>query len=321
MQAELAISAEGVIEAAQAIHPEFLNTPLSASTKLGGAEGAVVVLKNETATPIHSFKGRGTDYFAHCRAARVPRVVCASAGNFGQGLALAMGRRGGQAVVFAAANANPLKVMRMRELGAEVVLEGDDFDAANVAARRYAATEDLPFVEDAAWGEVAEGAGTIAREMTEAGVEFDAIYVPVGGGALINGIGTWLKHARPDVRVIGVCAEGAPALAMSWQRSTTVETARVETIADGIAIRQPVPAAVWHMRRVVDDFVLVSDAELIAAMRAVRQAIGIALEPSGAAGVAAIWKHAAENAYRRPATVLCGSNVPPDRYGAWFGTA
>ena len=304
---ELDITVDGIVAAHAAIPPDMRGTPLLSLGEL--------VLKDETATPIGSFKGRGTAWYAHRHAAATPLVVCASAGNFGQGLARAMAAEGARAIVYAAETANPMKLDRMRALGAEVVLAGRDFDAANDAARAHAAREGLPFLEDAAFAEIAEGAGTIAKEMTEAGVEPDAVYVPVGGGALVNGIGTWLKAHAPRTRVIGVVAEGAPAAAASWRAGRAMPGEAVDTIADGIAIRAPVQAAVEVMRRVVDDFVTVSDAEIVAAMRWLRRETGIVAEPAGAAGVAA----ARRDGEGRAASVICGGNVAPDRREEWFG--
>lgn len=310
------MTAAGIAAAAGVIDPAFLDTPLIDGVRIGGLP---LLVKDETANPIRSFKGRGTEFFAHVHAAAMPVVVCASAGNFGQGLARAMARRGGRAVVFAATGANPLKIDRMRALGAEVVLQGEDFDAANAAARAHAEARGLAFVEDAAWPEIAEGAGTIAREMTAAGTDFDAVYVPAGGGALVSGIGCWLRDARPGVRVIGVCAEGAPSLALSWRAGRVVPTDRADTIADGIAVRAPAAAAVAVMRQVVDDMVLVSDAQIVAAMRLLHAATGIAAEPAGAAGVAAALADAPARGVRRAATVVCGANVAPQDAARWFG--
>lgn len=318
MSENLTITPEGISRAARIIAPQFRNTPLLQSVHLEYEHLPGLLLKDETVSPIRCFKGRGTDYFAHAHAESSPVVVCASAGNFGQGLALAMDSRGGKAIIFAATNANLLKIERMKELGGEVILSGDDFDAANTAARAYAKQNDFPFVEDAAFPEIAEGAGTIAKEMTDAAAEFDAIYVPVGGGALINGIGTWLKYTHPNVRVIGVCAEGAPSLSLSWHAQKAVETDNVETFADGIAIRTPVWSAVQHMLTVVDDFVLVNDTEILAAMRALHATTGIVSEPSGAAGVAAIIKDASLRGLSKPASLICGANVPREKIPDWF---
>ena len=317
----LTVSPTGIEAAELVIDQEVRGTPFLSDIRLPQVPAISALLKDETQTPIGSFKGRGTEHFAHQYAKKTPKVVCASAGNFGQGLARSMSRRGGEAIVFAATNANPLKIDRMRELGANVRLAGADFDAANAAAKAFAEERDLPFVEDAAFGEIAEGAGTIAKEMTDAGASFDAIYVPIGGGALINGIGTWLKHCRPEVKVIGVCAEGAPAFAHSWREGRVIETKSVDTIADGIAIRTPLWPAFEQMRRVVDDCILVSDQQMLDAMQAVHKAIGVRLEPAGAAGVAGLMCDASVRGVEHAATVLCGANVPPDKQVAWFGSA
>ncbi|MEM7021528.1 MAG: pyridoxal-phosphate dependent enzyme [Pseudomonadota bacterium] len=316
----LTVSPSGIKAAERVIDQAVRGTPLLSDIRLPQVSAISVVLKDETRTPIGSFKGRGTEYFAHQYADKTPKVVCASAGNFGQGLARSMTRRGGEAIVFAATNANPLKIDRMRELGADVRLAGADFDAANAAAKAFAAEQDLPFVEDAAFGEIAEGAGTIAKEMTDAGAAFEAIYVPVGGGALINGIGTWLKQCRPEVKVIGVCAEGAPAFAHSWREGRVIETKTVDTFADGIAIRTPLWPAIQLMRRVVDDCILVSDQQMLDAMQTMHKALGLRLEPAGAAGIAGALCDAPARGVEQAATVLCGANVPPDKQLAWFGS-
>lgn len=145
--------------------------------------------------------------------AGIRRVVSASAGNFGQGIAYAGAKRRIEAVVYAATTANPLKVEAMRRLGARVVLEGEDFDAAKLAGRVFGEATGSVFLEDGASPEVAEGAGTIALELTRSGAAFEAVLVPLGNGALATGMGAWLKAERRGCRVVGVVAEGAPAIA------------------------------------------------------------------------------------------------------------
>src|SRR2546423_2283526 len=144
------ISVEHIAEAAERIDQVFRDTPQFVSEPLSALLGATVMLKVETLNPIRSFKGRGTDYLLHRIDVPAPGLVCASAGNFGQGIAYAGRRRGHRVTVFAAVNAIPLKVKRMRELGAEVVLAGDDFDAAKELARRRASETGAMFVEDGA---------------------------------------------------------------------------------------------------------------------------------------------------------------------------
>jgi threonine dehydratase len=200
----------------------------------------------------------------------------------------------------------------MRSLGAKVTLAGRDFDAAKQKARQHATEHpDCIFVEDGADEGVTEGAGTIAVELLAAGT-IDAVVVPLGDGALITGIAAWMKDRSPQTQIIGVCAEGSPAMLESWKQGRAV-SGEAHTIADGIAVSAPVPKAVERMKNLVDDIVLVSDDALIEAMRLSASALGLLLEPAGAAGLAAIRCH--EFPGERIATVLTGSNVHPGMLG------
>jgi len=194
----------------------------------------------------------------------------------------------------------------MRELGAEVVLDGDDFDVAKARARDHAAERDgCVFVEDGQDPRIAEGAGTIAVEL--APLDLDAVIVPVGNGALISGIGHWMKAHSPRTRVVGVCAEAAPSMAISWRSGKPTATDTAATIADGIAVRVPVPEAVEWMRDVVDDIVLVSEDQIRQALWTIRDAVGMIVEPAGAVGVAGALVHRLPIATQ--ATILTGSNI------------
>jgi threonine dehydratase len=267
--------------------------------------------------PIRSFKGRGADWLLRT-ANGGGRIICASAGNFGQGMAFAARARGRSCTVYAAEGANPLKVEQMRALGADVRLAGADFDAAKQAARQDAEATGAWFVEDGAEPEIAEGAGTIAAELGSHPALLDAVLVPVGNGALVSGIGTWMRAFAPHTRVVGVCAAGAPSMAASWRAGEARPTPSVDTIADGIAVREPVPAAVSTMRSVVDEMVLVDDADLIAAMRLVHEHLGLVVEPAGVAGVAAAMRLGKRLAGRVVATPLCGGNVTAGQRRAWL---
>src|ERR1051326_3121290 len=205
------LSLERIAEAARVIDPVFLHSPQFVSDALSDRLGVRILTKVELLNPIRSFKGRGTDYFLKRDATR-DRLVCASAGNFGQGLAYAAARHGRSVTIFAARSANPLKIERMRRLGGDVHLAGDDFDAAKVAARVYAEEVGARFVEDGAEPAIAEGAGSMAVELTRWPEPLDAAYIPVGNGALITGVGRWIKAESPGTQVIGVCASGAPAM-------------------------------------------------------------------------------------------------------------
>jgi threonine dehydratase len=298
-----ALRVENIDEAARCVDPAFLNSPQVVDASMTRRIGAELILKLETFNPVRSFKGRGADFFM--RSVRPgTQVVCASAGNFGQAIAYAASARGIRATVFCAESANPVKVARIRDLGAEVRLSGSDFDAAKDAARAYAGAEGHPFVEDGHEPAISEGAGTIAPELAR--LQPDVILVPVGNGALISGIGCWMKARSPGTRIVGVCAAGAPAMAESWQRGTLVRSAGVTTIADGVAVREPIPAALEWMSELVDDMVLVDDEQIREALRIARDTVGLILEPSGALGIAAALHHQIPGS--RPATVVTGSN-------------
>jgi threonine dehydratase len=312
------ISISHIREAAGAIDPVFLDSPQFVCEPLTDRLGVTTVLKVESVNPIRSFKGRGTDYLLHRLGPRPGGFVCASAGNFGQGMAYSARKRGGRLTVFAAVSANPLKVSRMRALGATVVLEGRDFDAAKESGKRHAETTGALWVEDGAAPEIAEGAGTIALELDRMSEKLDAVLVPLGNGALVNGIGTWVKRFSPATSVIAVCATGAPAMQLSWLAGRAVSTSSIDTIADGIGVRVPVPEAVAEMRHAVDDVMLVTDEDLIAAMRMLGEDAGLLVEPAGAAGVAAVVKRRSDLAGRRVAVVLTGGNLTEDQIRQWL---
>ncbi len=311
------------IEAAmQLIDPVFLHSPQFVSEPLSTELGLSLLCKIETLNPIRSFKGRGADFLM----ARLPeaknQLVCASAGNFGQGLAYAARRCGKSLQVFAATNANPLKLERMRDLGAKVTLSGRDLDEAKDAAKAFALRNGFTFIEDGREPAISEGAATIAVELTQAAqplnAPLDALVVPLGNGALLSGVGTWFKAHAPATRLIGVCMTGAPAMEQSWRTHQLVQTNNVRTIADGIAVRVPVPDALKDLAMVVDDVWLIEDDDLLSAMRSAHQHLGIVLEPAGAVGLAAIMKRRDELSGQRVATILCGGNLTEEQRRRWL---
>ncbi|MDQ6720735.1 MAG: pyridoxal-phosphate dependent enzyme, partial [Candidatus Dormibacteraeota bacterium] len=310
---DTSISVDRIQEAAGIIDPVFRDSPQYLCEPLSDRLGVATVLKVESVNPIRSFKGRGTDYLLHSLGRRPEGFVCASAGNFGQGMAYAARKRGGRLTVYAAAAANPLKVERMRALGADVVLEGADFDAAKAAAKDHARRTGALYVEDGLLPEIAEGAGTIAVELGKMHEPLDAVLVPLGNGSLVNGIGTWVKHSSASTRVIAVCAAGAPAMELSWRAGKPVSTATASTIADGISVRVPIPEALVAMHATVDEVMLVTDEEILAAMQMLFLGAGLVVEPAGAAGVAALAKRRSEFAGRRVAIPICGGNLTEEQ--------
>jgi threonine dehydratase len=312
------LSLENIERSLQVIDPVFLNTPQFQSDSLSRALEMDLSLKIETVNPIRSFKGRGAEFLVACLPAAPQTLVCASAGNFGQGMAYAARKRGFRVVVFAGYAANPLKVQRMRELGAEVRLFGSDFDQAKEEARQFAELAQARFIEDGREPEIAEGAGTIAVEMCRAGKQFEALFIPLGDGALVAGIGRWMKAHSASTRIVGVCAAGAPAMAMSWREGKLRSTETTSTIADGIDVREPVPESLLNLAGLMDEVLTVEDSSLIEAMRLVFRCHGLVIEPAGAAGLAGAIAYKERYRGTRVATPLCGGNLTSDQIRRWL---
>jgi len=312
------ISIEQIEKAARTIDPVFLHTPQFESDALSDELGMRLVLKVETVNPIRSFKGRGADFLLSESRGHSPKLVCASAGNFGQGLAYAAGKRGFDLVVFAAEAANPLKLERMRYFGADVRLCGCDFDAAKAKARGFAEETGARFIEDGREPAISEGAGTMAVELCRWAEPFDLMLVPLGNGALLAGVGRWMKANSPATRLIAVCSAGAPAMALSLREGKAHPTESVDTIADGIAVRVPVPEALTDLADVVDEVLLVEDEALIQAMRLIFRHHGLVVEPAGAAGLAAAIAFRERFQGASVATPLCGGNLTSEQIKLWL---
>jgi len=307
MDAQPPITPQQILAARAAIDPVFLDSPAMSHGALDEALGCACLLKVETLNPIRSFKGRGTEAVVAALAPRPDAVVATSSGNFGQGLARAAAGRGIAATILAPAWANPLKLEAMRRLGATVRLAEPDEGAGKDLARRIAAETGALFVEDGGHPVISAGAGTIAQELT--GHDLDDVIVQIGDGALATGIGSWFKAHAPEVRIVGVVARGAPAMAQSFAAGRAIDTPGTDTIADGMAISRPVPSAVAQLRACVDEILLVDDGAILDAARLLLRTAGVMAEPSGAAGLAAVLTNRDRFAGRRVATVITGSNL------------
>jgi threonine dehydratase len=308
---------QNIREAAKIIDPVFLNSPQYVAESLSDVLGVRTVVKVETCNPIRSFKGRGADYYVS-KLHPGERLITASAGNLGQAMAYACRRRGVQLTVYASTKANPFKLERMRAFGAEVVLTGNDFDDAKIAAKSAAAQSGVRMVEDSLDVETGEGAGTIGIELAEFRERLDAVLIAFGNGALACGVGVFLKAVAPETRIVAVQSAGAPAMLESWQQHRLVKYDSVTTIADGIGIRLPIPECVEDMNGVIDDGFLVRDQSLIEAIRLAHRHLGLVLEPSGAVGIAALLEH--KNAFvgKTVAVILSGGNLTPEQMKSWL---
>ncbi len=300
------------------VEPVFLNTPALPCASLGEALGCSVTLKVETLNPVRSFKGRGTETVAAAaREQRAARLVCASAGNLGQALAYSGVRRGLEVTVVAARTANPLKLRQIAALGADIQLAGEDIEAARLLAREIAQTDGAHLVEDSLDLATCEGAATIGLELVRDDPDLEVVLVALGGGAMASGVGYVARSLADHVEVIGIQPVGAPAMALSWRQGTVVETDFIDTIADGVAGRCPIPEVLDDLLVVLDDVVLVGEDSIKAGMRAIYEHAALVVEPSAALGVAAVLEDRERFAGRRVATILCGSNVGSAEFARW----
>jgi len=296
----------------------FLDTPALVCAPLGRALGCSVTLKVETLNPVRSFKARGTETVAAVARERgASRVVCASAGNLGQALAYSGRRRDLAVGVVAARTANPLKLRQIAAFGADLRVAGEDIEDARRAARELAEADHAYLVEDSLDLATCEGAATIGLELVRDDPQLDVVLVAVGGGAMASGVGYAVRSLAEHVEVIGIQPGGAPAMALSWRQRTVVETDRLETIADGVAGRCPIPEVLDDLLVVLDDMIIVREDSIKVGMRMLYEHAGLVVEPSAALGVAAILEEPDRFAGRCVTTILCGSNVGPADFARW----
>lgn len=291
----------------------WLPTPLLRADTLTSLLGAELWLKREDCTPIGSFKLRGALVTMAQRAAELGRggVYVASAGNYGFAIATAGQRYDVPVTVVVPEDATPSKLERIRLCGATVVQHGSDFDAAKDLARRTAAAEGVAFWEDGVVEEMAYGASTIASELLDHTDLWDVVVVPVGNGSLIRGIGEVFKVRSPGTTVVGLVPTGAPAMAKGILGQTWDESASVDTIADGLAVRVPIRNIVEHLRPLVDAVWLVEEADLLPAVKSLIELEQVMVEPSAAITVAGLAAHRVEVEGRRVAAILTGAHLRP----------
>lgn len=300
----------GIEAARSALRRHLPETPLARSELLSRALHADVWLKNETVSPIASFKLRGA-LTALLRARDGPAAAAAvtsSTGNHGQGVAAAARALGAPAHIFLPRGANPVKRRMIEALGATVHESGRDIDEAKADAQRFAAACGALFVDDGDSLDVMEGAGTVGLEVAERLADVDVLFVPMGSGTLATGCAVALKGLQSRARVVAVQAAGSPAMVESFHAHRAVERA-IDTIADGLVCRVPARLALEGLWAWIDDAFTVSDAALLQALRALVEHAHVLVEPAGAAGLAAAWARRADLVGRRVVLVLTGANV------------
>ncbi len=292
-------------------------SPLDEARCLSERLGNRVLLKREDTQPIFSFKLRGAyNKIINLVQAGADGVIAASAGNHAQGVALACHKLGIRALIVMPRTTPAIKVAAVRRRGAEIVFCGDTYDQAFAHARDLATENGMPLVPPYDDPDVIAGQGTIGKEIHEQHpADIEAVFVPVGGGGLIAGIGVYLKHVRPGTRVIGVEPEDAPSLHAALEKGERVMLDQVGLFADGVAVRQVGEENFRVAREVVDEVVLVTTDEICAAIKDNFDDTRALAEPAGALALAGLKKYVAEHALKRRTlvAVISGANVNFDR--------
>ena len=298
--------------AAARLAGQVLDTPCVESRTLGQILGCRIFLKFENLQFTASFKERGAlNKLAALVESGQPikGVIAASAGNHAQGVAHHAQRLGLRAVIVMPLLTPTVKVARTRGFGAEVVLHGDSFDAAQAHALQIAAEQGLSFIHPFDDPLVIAGQGTIGLEMLRAQPDLDTLVVSVGGGGLISGIATAARALKPGIRIIGVQSARFPAMVNAVKGTAYPQGA--STIAEGIAVGQPGWITREIVARLVDDLVLVDEGDIEQAVLMLLEIEKTVVEGAGAAGLAALLKEPARYAGRQVGLVLCGGNIDP----------
>jgi len=301
-----------------AVYDVATRTPLDLAENLSARLGNNILMKREDLQPVFSFKLRG----AYNKIAGLSDeelrhgVICSSAGNHAQGVALAARRRGVRSIIVMPVTTPSIKTEAVVALGGDVVLYGDTYDDAYAHACELAEKEGLVFIHAFDDPEVIAGQGTIGKEILEQAEEkIDAVFVPIGGGGLISGIAAWVKQTQPDVRIIGVEPDDSAAMKESLAAGEPVTLDHVGIFADGVAVRRVGDETFRLCQEFVDEIITVDTDQACAAIRDIFEDTRSIVEPAGGLAVAGAKKYIAENNLqgRSFVTISCGANVNFDR--------
>jgi threonine dehydratase len=303
-------------EARRRVSQHAYHTPLVTSRTLSKATGFDVRIKAENFQRTGSYKIRGPlNKFPQLTEEQRRRgVICSSAGNHAQGVALAAAIHGMKAVVVMATNATPSKVEATRGYGAEVVLHGSIWDEANEKAKQLVEERGLTYIHPFDDYQLIAGQGTVGLEIMEDWPEADVVVVPIGGGGLISGISLAVKTVNPNVRVIGVESSGAPGMKQSVDAGHLVTLDRVDCIIDGLRVKRVGENTLDVVRSAVDEIVTLPDAEIFDAMIWTMHHAKLVVEGAAAAPIGALLKGLIKApSGARVVTVVSGGNVNLDQ--------
>ncbi len=300
------------------VYDVAIETALDPAKSLSKRLGNQVLLKREDTQPVFSFKLRGAyNKMAHLSEAQLKRgVICASAGNHAQGVALAAKRMGCKAMIVMPVTTPRLKIDAVKSHGGEVVLHGDSYSDAFGRALELQAEHDLTFVHPFDDPDVIAGQGTIAMEiLRQHQGPIDAVFVAVGGGGLISGVAAYIKAVRPEIKVIGVQTVDSDAMLRSVKAGKRVTLTDVGLFADGTAVKLVGEETFRLARELVDDYIVVDTDAACAAIKDVFQDTRSILEPSGSLGVAAIKQYVETHRCKGKTfvAITCGANMNFDR--------
>ena len=306
------IPLEKIQNAAKRIEKVVYHTPFAYAPSLSQKVGNEIYLKKENLQITGAFKLRG----AFNKIASLPEekrrkgVIAASAGNHAQGVAFSANYFNIPSIIVMP-EATPLtKISGVKEYGGEVVLAGNNYDEAYEYAVKLAKEKELEFIHPFADEEVMAGQGSIALEMLKEVPSLECLIVPIGGGGLISGIASAAKQINPHIKVIGVTAQGAPAMRLSFLSGSVQDSSFVKTIADGIAVRDTSPVTYKIIKEIVDDIVEVDDEEIANAILFLMERHKVVVEGAGAVGVAALLHHKIKfGSPKKVGVVISGGNI------------
>ncbi len=300
-----------VISAKEIVHRYMLPTPLYEWPALSSLLGCRFFLKHENHTPTTAFKVRGgLNLVARLSQEHKRRgIIACTTGNHGQSLAYACRLFSVRCVLVVPCINNPDKVESMRALGAEIIEEGKDYDEAKEHCESISAQEKLRYVHSANEPDLIAGVGTYGLEIYDQLDQVDVVFNPVGLGSGICGTSIVTARRSPQTQIIGVQAEGSPAVSQSWREGKTITTNSVNTFAEGMATRAPAELTMEIMRKYVHDMVLVSDEEMRSAIRLLLIKTHNLAEGAGAAALAAAIKTKGKLQGKTVVGILSGGNL------------
>lgn len=305
------ISIKDIDQAAQRLQPVVHYIPLSSSTTFSGMTGAEVYLKCENQQKTGSFKVRGAynKIMKLYEAGGLQSVIASSAGNHAQGVAFAANKIGIPATICMPRSTPIAKVSATQGYGANVVLSGSCYDDAYAKAMEIVEQTGATFIHPFDDEDVMAGQGTIGLEILRDLPAVDVILVPAGGGGLLSGVAACVKQINPRIQVIGVQAEGAPAIAQSFHQDGIHASDSVHTIADGIAVKCPGSKTMEHINAFVDDMMTVSDDDIASTILLLLERTKQVVEPAGASSLAALLSGKRDFSGKKVVCLLSGGNI------------